>query len=489
MPSLIRIKSLIRFYESLSFPNGTPSIGLNFTEPTEIHIIYPYRVENNGFYDIKDITVKITLSIEYIQKASGKLKNQQILSAYDDKDFLPIGRSINRVYEKDYLDFNWSNIDIYILEVDESEQTSVFMDIEFSFYLAGVEKDIIIFKNINLTSFVEVSSIGVNGLGIVNGINSNFTLLKNDIYLIAIALFAILCIMGCFFLFSKKNLKKSVNIKKLKVKKAIKETRLNIYGKISKIILYSIITITWDIILIVILVNSSYYSAQYLFMYQIVSGINIKILCLINYLSLLTLFHPRKYYKYSSSKGMVSVAIASLTFLSFSLWSLTSVIVYQLDINTLFIRDTFPSFIPFFILLGANLGIQIVDYYLFKVNKEEFTKIRIHEERLERNKPYKAKNEEEFIFLIFQVIDRLISKNTIPSISQIRKEFKKQNYSPVAPSGEGLNVDYFSKLVNDLFLNVEEVNSKANIKESYCIYYLTRKAKDYILEYLKKHIK
>jgi len=189
---------------------------------------------------------------------------------------------------------------------------------------------------------------------------------------------------------------------------------------------------------------------------------------------------------YSSSKGILSLINSSLVFLSFSLWSLTSVIIYQLDTNILFIRDIFPSFIPFFILLGANLGIQIIDYYLIKVNKEEFTKIRINKERLEKKKPYIAKNEEEFIFLIFQSIDRLTLKNIIPSISQIKKRFKRQNYSPIASSGERIHVEYFSKLVNDLFLYVEEVSSKANIDERYYIYYLTEKAKEYISDYLKK---
>ena len=81
VPVYFEQESLMRVYNGITIPDGFVSIGLNFSDPTSVHIDLPYEVENNGFYDLHEISIKISLELDYFHKDTDEKRSQIIISA------------------------------------------------------------------------------------------------------------------------------------------------------------------------------------------------------------------------------------------------------------------------------------------------------------------------------------------------------------------------------------------------------------------------
>ncbi|NVM19827.1 MAG: hypothetical protein HWN80_19145 [Candidatus Lokiarchaeota archaeon] len=160
VPVYIEQESLLRVYKGITIPSGPVSINLNFSDPTNIHVNLPYKIENNGFHDLHEILLKISLKLRYFHKDTEEERLQIIFSAFGNEGYAKIGNVYQDIFNKEYLDFHWASISKFILEFDENKQVTVLLDIEVSFMLSGVEKDWILPANNSLTpSSGDISAI------------------------------------------------------------------------------------------------------------------------------------------------------------------------------------------------------------------------------------------------------------------------------------------------------------------------------------------
>ena len=472
IPAYFEQVSIVKVYEGISLPSGPISIGLNFSDPTNIYISFPYSVENRGFYDLADISLKVSLKLDYSHKDTGEKRRQIILSEYGNNGFVKAGRTYEDKYEKDFLEFDWYSIDTYLLEADSSSDTYALMDIEFSFFLAGVEKDRMLFSNINLTSDIE-ASLKCSSIQY----NERLTVERSKVSIFN--LFAFIIGFLLFFIFLKiKNMtrKKGVNIKTLRKKPMASLKKKTVINSIRRILSYSIIVIVWNIFLLLNQKNSSYISSEYLIRYEIVMWTSIVLLLVINIISLLPVMRPRNYTKYSIREGTRSLFASILSFITLLIWSTTAIIAYQIETNIYIIRDIFPSFIPLLIIFTLNIGIKSIDLIIYRIYKAEFQKVRSEIERKRKICPYMAPTTDEFNKLIFETILEINSNGLLATVSQIKSNFKNHNLATIAKSGVKVNRDYLKILENEIYLESKKEQLDHKEQKTIEIYMLTPKA-------------
>ncbi len=474
VPTYLQQISVIRVYEGLSLPDGEVSINLNFTQPEDIHISFPYKIKNSGYYSLEDIRLKVSLRLDYTSIDTGNRSQQVIFSKRTESQVVAIGKTLTDTFYKDYQEFNWIGISTFLNEVDESEEVIVLMDIELSFYLTWVERDWIIITDIDLTSDLEQAGVHSQS-GIIKTSNIHS---YERVLMPIICIFIYLVVIISFLRFRQGD-KTKKEITKLKHPKDPLRHR-EIFKALSRIIIYTTIIVAYDIFLLFSQRSTSVYSSEYNLRFEIAIWSSIFILILINCMSLLPVLRPKIFKKYSVKDGTRSLVVSFLSFLSLTIWSTTAIISYSIGTSSVVIRDTFISFMPFFVLLLIHIAIKITDLLSFSKYSDHYSKVRIDEERKIRKAPYLAKNREEFNKLIFKAINFITSNGGKASLSQIRSYFEKNHISKIINSGEKLSIKYVTSLVEDLYLDKKEIKAKDSSSKSYNIYFLSPKAENLV---------
>ena len=475
VPTYFQQISVIRVYEGLSLPDGEVSISLNFTEPEDIHISFPYKIKNSGYYSLEDIRLKVSLRLDFTSIDTGNKTQQVIFSKRSESQSVAVGKTLTDIFYKDYQEFNWIGISTFLNELDGSEEVVVLMDIELSFYLTWVERDWIIISDIDLTSESE------QGAGVHTQSGTVYTskaYSSGKLLMPFICIIIYLIVIVSFLRLRKRNdtRKKFTNLKRNKIKDPLR--RRELFKALLRITIYTAIIVAYDIFLLFSQKSFSVYTSEYALRYEIATWSSIFILVLINCLSLFPVIRPERFKKYSVKEGTRSLVVSFLSFLFLIVWSTTSIISYRIGVSSTVIRDTFISFVPFLILLVIHVSVKLVDIFNFRKYRNHYNKVRIAEERKLRKAPYMARNKNDFNKLIFKAINIITSNGGKASLSQIRSYFEKNNISKMIKSGETLNLKYLNLLVNRHYLELKEIDNITSNQESFTAYFLTLKARD-----------
>ena len=479
VPTYFQQISVIRVYEGLSLPDGEVSINLNFTQPEDIHISFPYKIKNSGYYSLRDIRLKVSLRLDYTNIDTGNRTQQVVFSKRSESQSVAIGKTLTDTFYKDYQEFNWIGISTFLNEVDKSEEVIVLMDIELSFYLTWVERDWIIISDIDLTSDLEQGA----GVHTQNGsVYTSQAYSSGKLLMPFICIITYLIVILSFLRLRQRNdtRKKITNLKHNKAKDPL--WRRELFKALLKIIIYTAIIVAYDIFLLFSQWVSSVYTSEYALRYEIAVWSSIFILILINCMSLLPVLRSKIFKKFSVKEGIRSLVVSFLSLLSLIIWSTTAIISYNIGTSSIVIRDTYISFLPFLLLLGIHVSVKLVDTYNFGKYKDHYNKVRIYEEKKLRRAPYLAKDKDEFNKLIFMAINTINSNEVKVSLSQIRSCFEKNHISKIIKLGVRLDSRHLDSLLNRHYLELKEVKNINSNKESFRAYTLTSKAKDLLKE-------
>ncbi len=476
VPTYFQQISVIRVYEGLSLPDGEVSINLNFTRPEDIHISFPYKIKNSGYYSLEDIRLKVSLRLDFTSIDTGNKTQQVIFSKRSESQSVAIGKTLTDTFYKDYQEFNWIGISTFLNEVDDTEEVIVLMDIELSFYLTWVERDWIIISDIDLTSESE------QGAGMHAQSGAVYTSQAHSFKMSSVLLVSVIIYLIAFISFLRlkrgdKTKKKSTNLRH-KIRDPLKHREF--FRALLKISIYTTIIVAYEIFLLFSQRSTSVYTSEYNLRFEIAIWSSIFILILINCISLLPILKPKIFKKYSVKEGIRSFIVSLLSFLSLVVWATTAIISYKIGTFSVIIRDTFVSFVPFFVLLLIYIAIKMADLFSFSKYNDHYSKVRIDEERKIRKAPYLAKNREEFNKLIFKAINFITSNGGKASLSQIRSYFEKNHISKIINSGEKLSIKYVTSLVEDLYLDKKEIKAKDSSSKSFNIYFLSPKAENLV---------
>jgi len=191
--------------------------------------------------------------------------------------------------------------------------------------------------------------------------------------------------------------------------------------------------------------------------------------------------------KNSVSKSIIPLMTSSILLISMIFWALNSVIIYEIDENTIILRNTFAMYIPLIIIYIADVVVNFLDTIHFLIYKLHYKRIANKEER--KKKVFIPKSKHDFNVLIFKAITSIIESNNekkSPTISQIKFYFKKNNISKIPKSKDKLNSTYMDTLVEYQYLQRSTQTSNNTL---YNVYYLTPKAEKEIKEKEKDYRK
>lgn len=493
IPTFFQQYSILKVYEGLTIPNGTSYIYLNFSDASNVQISLPYKVENDGFYNLLDVNLEISLKLKYTNKNTGEITQQTILSESSGLKNVLVSNTLNETFHKDYMAFDWGNIGTYNDDVDTAKEVVVLMGLVISFYLEGIERDYISYIDMDLSSEVaEISSSSINFA--YNDFKSTLIIHSSNIPTLLILVFTMISLFAVSLgILKSRKKKKNRNVARQARKKRLKQDPIyknNLKLAIQKVIIYTSIVLVWDSVLIFSQLNTSMEginTGDYNFRYIIALTASIMILICINVITLLPAINPKKYARYSPQKGLTSLFISGLSTLNIFFWAITAIVIYNIGDVAVVVRDTFPSFIPIIILLIIQISIKVVDLMALRKYKNHFNIVRNkkNQEMMTKREADKRKpaNARELNILIFQAIKQLKDN---ASWSEIIKYFGSIQKAKVTLTGEKLNKQYLENLINQLYLIKRkekiDVIAEGQDNKKRDIYYLTPLASNLLKE-------
>jgi len=452
VPSFLQQQSLVKVYEGITLPSSEVSFNLNFTDPTSVHILFPYEIENNGFFDLSHISLRVGLFIEYFHLITGEQYRSEILNSKGEQGHARMGESYAGLYEKNFLEFNWEDIDVYALNMDESRPVNIYMDIELSFILSGMEEDRIIFQGINLTSSASNSPLKTNEYIINRGAGIGHNL---------IPIISLLCIIGIplMFYYQKKGIVKNrtMSQKRRNIIQFLSSKKKLLIGS-TKNMLFSALFLTWDFLVILSQIISRVFTPEYLLWTTVVFVTTIFLMVLIDWLSILPSLHPRSYWKYSLKERKRKFLSSIISLFVVILWSTTGYISYAVNSSVLIIRNTIFSFFPIIFLLSLNLMIKGADLVIASRSKVIFQKLKVEQEIKEKSGNKYLSSKEEFNIEIFKLIDQINEEGKSATITQIKNCFRSRNIPFIFKKHVRINSKYLEMLVGDEHLSkIDEI--------------------------------
>jgi hypothetical protein len=454
VPSYFQQESLSRVYEGITLPSSEVSLNLNFTDPTTVHILFPYEIENNGFYDLSHINLRVALFIEYFHITTGEQHRSKVLYSKDEQGYARMGESYAGLYEKNFLDFNWEGIDAFVLDIDNNRPINVYMDIELSFILSGVEEDRIIFQGINLTSSTNSSMLNTNGYIIKNGGREGHNLV------LLISLLGIIGISLTLYHQRKKIFKShNLNERGRNIIQFISSKKKILIGS-AKNMVFTALFLAWDFLVILAQIISGVFTSEYIAWTMIVFVSTIILIGIIDWLSILPSLRPRSYWKYSFKERKRTFFSSTISLFVVILWSTTGYISYAVNSSILIIRNTIFSFFPIIFLLSLNSIIKGVDLVIASRSKIFFQKLKVEQEAKQNGEKKSISSKEEFNIEIFKAINRINEAGKSATISQIKKSFRSKNIPFIFKKHVRINSEYIETLVSGMHLSkIDKIDS------------------------------
>ena len=140
--------------ESISYnviiPNDEPELKLNVSNMESNYLKVPYKISNEGYLDIIDLKLKVKIDYLYFKNDSNEKIRRTIFSKKVNLVSIKPGEEISDVFKGDYLDFDNSEIILFLEELEIGKEIKRLMDVELSASLSGLVYFHIEFKDIDI---------------------------------------------------------------------------------------------------------------------------------------------------------------------------------------------------------------------------------------------------------------------------------------------------------------------------------------------------
>ncbi|TKJ20567.1 MAG: hypothetical protein CEE43_12115 [Promethearchaeota archaeon Loki_b32] len=478
--------SISNVYQGIHFPLENRHFYFNADEPSNSSVNIPYSFQNNGFFELSHIEMNVFFRIEYIVDGEDTTKNAIIFSKGFDLGNLPTGSTLNGSLYGDYHNFRWNNVYQMLDEYDPFRPINIFFDIFIRFSVIAVESDQIMISNLLLGNVTQLVS-SARGVSMYSYTPQIFQTSRVESKYISstryfISILIILFIISSLSIFIKKNKKNAkVRITLKKHKKSLKQRdTTELYKLLIRIAVYLSVIL---MIIFLLLSNLELFNKQhqdlgkeFINRHEMITYISITTISIISITRLISLVKKDVFRKNLLIKSIIPLITSSVLLISIIFWALNSVIIYEIDENTIILRNTFAMYIPLIVIYIADVVVNFFDTIHFHIYKLHYMRIRNKEER--KRKFIIPKSKHDFNVFIFKAIRSIIESNNKPSsISQIKSYFEKNNISKISKSKDKVNSTYMNTLVDYQYL---QRSKQISNNVSYYVYYLTPKAEKYL---------
>ena len=483
IPAHYQRVSAERVFDGIAIPDADRDIGLCFNfsanpASNDYFIKIPYEIQNDGYYPIEDVTIDISIFLEFTTK-SGADEDKTIFSKEKTIEKINPGKQIEDYFEYDFTNKGWDTENIYYLiqNADPSEEVKAYMDMTITFTLEGHSGYTIIYDDIDLTDDTDTE--------VPKESTSTDTpdTVKNEITCASlIIMMAYMSMVMAILHFRRKsvnhqgsqashgrNVRSKIHfLSKFNVREFLAKPR-------TKLVLRQLTFLSlFTIIPMYLYMNSLYQqkssvisevsTGDYMQRYEFATWLSVIFLCVIYLMTLLPSLKPKTFKPYSVVRGINSLGISIFGLISLLLWAnFTSIIAYRIENSATVIIDSTPSFTPYVLLAVIYVAIKLIDVAVLAGYKNSFKTLR-SERKFEAKKRYKervkteskkSKNEGELRELVFTAIKELGVK---ASITQIKKYVKRMGKVPVTRNGIPLDLTYLESLINRLYLSKKHNN-------------------------------
>lgn len=140
--------------ESISYnviiPNDEPELKLNISNMESNYLKVPYKISNEGYFDIIDIKMKVKIDYLYSNNDSNKEIRRTVFSKKANLVSIKPGDELTGVFKGEYLNFDNSEIILFLEELDISKEIKRLMDVQISASLSGLVQFHIEFEDIDI---------------------------------------------------------------------------------------------------------------------------------------------------------------------------------------------------------------------------------------------------------------------------------------------------------------------------------------------------
>ena len=150
MGSILTYVSIDSFCCNVIIPYDDPELSLNGSDTKSNHLSVPYKISNEGYFDIVDIKLKVEIDVVYCRNNSDKESRRTIFIHEESLNRIRPGEEISDKFEGSYDDFDNSEILLFLEELDVSKEITRLLVIEISASLSGFVQIYIHYEDIDI---------------------------------------------------------------------------------------------------------------------------------------------------------------------------------------------------------------------------------------------------------------------------------------------------------------------------------------------------
>ena len=148
--SILTYVSIDSFCCNVIIPYDDPELSLNGSDTKSNHLSVPYKISNEGYFDIVDIKLKVEIDVVYCRNNSDKESRRTIFIHEESLNRIRPGEEISDKFEGSYDDFDNSEILLFLEELDVSKEITRLLVIEISASLSGFVQIYIHYEDIDI---------------------------------------------------------------------------------------------------------------------------------------------------------------------------------------------------------------------------------------------------------------------------------------------------------------------------------------------------
>ena len=150
MVGVLTYVSIDSFCCNVIIPYEDPELTLNGSDTKSNHLSVPYKISNEGYFDIVDIKLKVEIDVVYCKNNSDKETRRTIFIHEESLNRIRPGEEISDKFEGSYDNFDNSEILLFLEELDVSKEIKRLMDVRISASLAGLVRIYIHLEDIDI---------------------------------------------------------------------------------------------------------------------------------------------------------------------------------------------------------------------------------------------------------------------------------------------------------------------------------------------------
>ena len=150
MVGVLTYVSIDSFCCNVIIPYEDPELTLNGSDTKSNHLSVPYKISNEGYFDIVDIKLKVEIDVVYCRNNSDKESRRTIFIHEESLNRIRPGEEISDKFEGSYDDFDNSEILLFLEELDVSKEITRLLVIEISASLSGFVQIYIHYEDIDI---------------------------------------------------------------------------------------------------------------------------------------------------------------------------------------------------------------------------------------------------------------------------------------------------------------------------------------------------